>query len=200
MSCAKTSIVGLANAKEALETNLSCLKVHSQELQVQLDTLKTTTTSCSVMNSDASSSSSNTSKNCSTYHANCYMANHVKKGTHKIETKKIIRKIYRNDGLEKVGAKYKPLRDNHGKRALSYRLLKVNPSVEHKGWKSAKFIEGTTLYDALGRIHSSNASTSKIHEKVNNDPKGKLKNIVPTRGEQAPFYISNSYLCDYMLT
>jgi hypothetical protein len=61
----KTSIVGLANAKEALETNLSCLKVHGQELQVQLDTLKTTTTSCFVMNSDASSSSSNSCKNCS---------------------------------------------------------------------------------------------------------------------------------------
>jgi hypothetical protein len=51
LSCAKTSFVGLANAKEALETNLSCLKVQSQELQVQLDTLKTTTTSSLVMNS-----------------------------------------------------------------------------------------------------------------------------------------------------
>jgi hypothetical protein len=56
------------------------------------------------------------------------------------------------------------------------------------------------LYDALGRIHSSNASTSKIHEKVNDDPKGKMKNIVSTRGKQAPIYISKSYLCDYMLT
>jgi hypothetical protein len=64
-----------------------------------------------------------------------------------------------NDGLEKVEAKYKPIRNNHGKRALDYNLSKVNPSVEHKGWKSPKFIEGTTLYDALGRIHSSNAST-----------------------------------------
>jgi hypothetical protein len=65
-----------------------------------------------------------------------------------------------NDGLEKVEAKYKPIRNNHGKRALGYNLSKVNPSVEHKGWKSPKFIEGTTLYDALGRIHSSNASSS----------------------------------------
>jgi hypothetical protein len=70
LSCAKTSIVGLANAKEALETNLSCLKVQSQELQVQLDTLKSTTTSCSIMNYDASSSISNTCKHCSKYHAN----------------------------------------------------------------------------------------------------------------------------------
>jgi hypothetical protein len=27
-----------------------------------------------------------------------------------------------------------------------------------------------------------------------------MKNIVPTKGEQTPIYISNSYLCDYMLT
>jgi hypothetical protein len=85
-------------------------------------------------------------------------------------------------------------------RALGSNLSKVNPSVEHKGWKSPKFIEGTTLYDASGRIHSSNASTSKNHEKVNDDPKGKMKNIVSTRGKQDPIYISKSYLCDYMLT
>jgi hypothetical protein len=66
------------------------------------------------------------------------MANHVKKGTHK----KIMKKIYCNDGLEKVRVKYKPLRNNHGKRALGYNLSKVNPSVQHKGWKSPKFIEG----------------------------------------------------------
>jgi hypothetical protein len=32
----------------------------------------------------------------------------------------------------------------------------VNPSIEHKGWRSPKFIERTTLYDALGSIHSPN--------------------------------------------
>jgi hypothetical protein len=79
LSCAKTSIVGLVNTKEALEANLSCLKVQNQELQVKLDTLKTTTTSSLVINSDASSSSSNACKNCSKYHANCCLANHVKK-------------------------------------------------------------------------------------------------------------------------
>jgi hypothetical protein len=36
LSCAKTSIVGLANAKEALEPNLSCLKVQSQEFHLTL--------------------------------------------------------------------------------------------------------------------------------------------------------------------
>jgi hypothetical protein len=66
--------------------------------------------------------------------------------------------------------------------------------------KSSKFIEGTTLCYALGGIHYSNASTSKIHEKVNDDPKDKMKNIVSIRGGQAPIYISNSYLYDYMLT
>jgi hypothetical protein len=129
------------------------------------------------------------------------LANHAKKGTQKVETKKIMKKSSSNDGLEKVEVKYKPIRNNHGKRALGYNLSKVYPSVEHKEWKSPKFIEGTTLYEALERIHSSNANTSKIHEKVNDDdPKGKMKNIVSTRGEQAPTSTSNSYLCDYMLT
>jgi hypothetical protein len=45
------------------------------------------------------------------------MVNHVKKGTHKVETKKIMKSYY-NDGLEKVRAKYKPVRNNHGKRAF----------------------------------------------------------------------------------
>jgi hypothetical protein len=35
---AKTSIVSLANAKEALESSLSSLTVQNQELQVQLET------------------------------------------------------------------------------------------------------------------------------------------------------------------
>jgi hypothetical protein len=133
LSCAKTSIVGLANAKETLETNLSCLKVQSQELQVQLDNLKTTTISSLVMNSYASSSSSKTCKNCLKYHASCCLDNHVKKCTQKVETKKIMNNSSSNDGLEKVEAKYKPIRNNHGNRALGYNLSKVNPSVEHKG-------------------------------------------------------------------
>jgi hypothetical protein len=75
----------------------------------------------------------------------------------------------------------------------------VNPSIEHKGWRSPKFIEGTTLYDALGRIHSSKDETTQ--RKVNlSNTKDKLKNIISTNGEKAPTPISHSYLCDYMLT
>jgi hypothetical protein len=73
------------------------------------------------------------------------LANHAKKGTQKVETKKIMKKISNNDELEKVEAKYKPIWNNHGNRALRYNLSKVNPSVEHKGWKFPKFIEGTTF-------------------------------------------------------
>jgi chromosome segregation ATPase len=40
ISIAKTSIVNLANAKEALESNLSSLMVQNQELQVQLEKCK----------------------------------------------------------------------------------------------------------------------------------------------------------------
>jgi hypothetical protein len=126
---------------------------------------------------------------------------YVKKGTQKVEIKKIMKNNSSNDGLEKVEAKYKPIRNNHGKRALGYNLAKVNPTVEHKGWKSPKFIEGTTLYAILGSIHSSNGSTSQILEKVNSyDPKGKMKSISTIKGEKAPIPISNSYPCDYMLT
>jgi hypothetical protein len=75
----------------------------------------------------------------------------------------------------------------------------VNPSIEHKGWRFPKFIEGTTLYDALGRIHSSNGKTT--HEMVNvSNTKGKMKSVASTSGEKAPIPISHSYLCDYMLT
>jgi hypothetical protein len=36
-----------------------------------------------------------------------------------------------------------------GEKGLGYNSYKVNPSIEHKGWRSPKFIEGTTLYDCL---------------------------------------------------
>jgi hypothetical protein len=69
----------------------------------------------------------------------------------------------------------------------------------HKGWRSPKFIEGTTLYDALGRIHSSNGKLTQV--KVNlSHTKDKIKNVVSTNGEKHKTPISHSYLCDYMLT
>jgi hypothetical protein len=35
LDCAKTPIVGLANVKDALESNISSLKVQNQKLQMQ---------------------------------------------------------------------------------------------------------------------------------------------------------------------
>jgi predicted RNase H-like nuclease (RuvC/YqgF family) len=45
VDCAKTSIVGLAKAKDALESNISSLKVQNQELQVQFENCKNSITS-----------------------------------------------------------------------------------------------------------------------------------------------------------
>jgi hypothetical protein len=35
------------------------------------------------------------------------------------------------------------LKPNNGRKGLGYNSHKVNPSIEHKGWRSPKFIEGT---------------------------------------------------------
>jgi hypothetical protein len=65
----------------------------------------------------------------------------------------------------------------------------VNPSIEHKGWRHPKFIEGTTLYDKSTQV------------KVNlSHTKDKIKDVVSTNGEKFRAPISHSYLCDYMLT
>jgi hypothetical protein len=62
-----------------------------------------------------------------------------------------------------------------------------------------KFIEGTTLYDALGRIHSSNDKSTQV--KVNlSSTKNKMKEAGSTSGEKFNAPISQPYLCDYMLT
>jgi hypothetical protein len=127
------------------------------------------------------------------------LANHARKDSSKVEVKQILKKCSSNDGLSKVEPKYKPLRNNNGKKVLGYNTFKVNPSIENKGWRSPKFIEGTTLYDALGRIHSSNGNTT--HEKVNmSNAMGKMKSVASKSEDKAPIPISHSYLCDYMLT
>jgi hypothetical protein len=88
-----------------------------------------------------------------------------------------------NDGLKKVEPKYKTLRPNNGRKGLGYNSYKINPNIEHKGWRSPKFIEGTTLYDALGRIHSSNDKSTQV--KVNlSSTKDKMKEAVSTNGEK----------------
>jgi hypothetical protein len=91
------------------------------------------------------------------------------------------------------------LRHNNGKKGLGYNTYKVNPSIEQKGWRSPKFIEITTLYDSLGRIHSSKYETTQRKENLH-PIKDKLRRVVTTYGDKALIPISQSYLCDYMLT
>jgi hypothetical protein len=55
------------------------------------------------------------------------------------------------------------------------------------------------LYDGLGRIHSSQDETTPRKENLHTT-KDKLKRVVTTYGDKAPIPISQSYLCDDMLT
>jgi septal ring factor EnvC (AmiA/AmiB activator) len=62
ISCAKTSIINLVNAKEALESSISGLTIQNQQLQVQLEKCENSTTSPFVIDSNASSSKTSTCK------------------------------------------------------------------------------------------------------------------------------------------
>jgi hypothetical protein len=118
ISCVKSSIVNLANAKEALESSISGLMVQNQELQVQLEKCKNFTTSPLVVDSKASSSNSSTCKHCSKYHASCCLTNHARNNISKVKVNKILKKCCINDALKKVEPKYKPIRNNNGKGGL----------------------------------------------------------------------------------
>jgi hypothetical protein len=199
MANVKTSIVNLANEKDALESSLLSLTIQNQELQVKLESCKNFNTSSLVAKSKASSSNNNICKHCTKYHTSCCFTNHARKQSSQVKVKEILKKCSSNDGLKKVESKYKSLKPNNGRKGLVYNSYKVNPSIEHKGWRSPKFIVGTTLYDALGRIHSSNDKSTQV--KVNlSHTKDKIKDVVSTNGEKYRTPISHSYLCDYMLT
>jgi hypothetical protein len=199
MTNVKTSIVSLANEKDALESSLSCLTVQNQELQVQLENCKNFNTSSLIEKSKASSSNNDICKHCTKYHASCCLTNHARKKSPQVKVKEILKKCSSNDGLKKVEPKYKSLKPNNGRKGLGYNSHKVNPSIEHKGWRSPKFIERITLYDALGRIHSSNDKSTQA--KLNlSYTKNKMKDAVSTSGEKFRAPILHSYLCDYMLT
>jgi chromosome segregation ATPase len=77
ISHTKFSIVDLESAKDTLKANLSCLKVHYQELEEQLDTLENTTFSLAT-NLYSSSSTSMTCKRCSELEMNTCLTNHDK--------------------------------------------------------------------------------------------------------------------------
>jgi hypothetical protein len=136
MTNMKTSIVNLANEKDALESSLSCLTVQNQELQVQLENCKNFNTSSLVEKSKTSSSNNNICKHCTKYHASCCLTNHARKETSQVKVKKILKKCSSNDGLKKVEPKYKTLKPNNGRKGLGYNSYRVNPSIEHKGWIS----------------------------------------------------------------
>jgi hypothetical protein len=195
----KTSIANLANEKDALESSILSLTVQNQELQVQLENCKNINVSSLSIKSKSSSSNNTICKHCVKYHASCCLTNHARKKSPQVEVKEILKKCSSNDGLKKVEPKYKSLKPNNGRKGLGYNSHKVNPSIEHKGWRSPKFIEGTTLYDALGWIHSSNdkSTQAKVNLSYTED---KMKDVVSTSGEKFRAPISHSYLCDYMLT
>jgi hypothetical protein len=145
LSSAKAVIIDLASAKEVLESSISSLKVQNQELQVQIGKCKISTTSPLVVDSSASSSNASTCKHRLKYHVTCCLTNHARRNGSNTEVKHVLKRCSSNDGLRKAEPKYKHLRNNSGKKRLGYNTYKVNPSVEHKGWRSPKFIEGTTL-------------------------------------------------------
>jgi hypothetical protein len=149
-------MANVANEKDALESSLLSLTVQNQELQVQLESCKNFNTPSLVAKSKASSSNNNICKHYTKYHTSCCLTNHARKESSQVKVKEILKKCSSNDGLKKVEPKYKSLKPNNRRKGLGYNSYKVNPSIEHKGWRSPKFIEGSTLYDALGRIHSSN--------------------------------------------
>jgi phosphate starvation-inducible protein PhoH len=77
----KTSIVRLANVKDALESRLLSLTAQNQELQVQLESCKNFNTSSLLEESKASSSNNNICKHCTKYHTSCCLTNHARKGS-----------------------------------------------------------------------------------------------------------------------
>jgi hypothetical protein len=145
MTNMKTSIVNLANEKDALESSMLSLTVQNQELQVQLENCKNINASSLLVESKSSSSNNTICKHCVKYHASCCLTNHVRKKSPQVKVKEILKRCSSNDGLKKVEPKYKSLKPNNGKRGLGFNSYKENPSIVHKGWRSPKFIEGTTV-------------------------------------------------------
>jgi chromosome segregation ATPase len=142
MTNVKTSIVSLANKKDALESSLSCLTVQNQELQVQLENCKNFNTSSLVEKSKASTSINGICKHCTKYHALCCLTNHARKKSSQVKVKEILKKCSSNDGLKKVEPKYKSLKPNNGRKGLGYNSYKVNPRIKHKGWRSPQVHRG----------------------------------------------------------
>jgi hypothetical protein len=116
ISITKTSIVNLANAKEALESSISSLTAQNQDLQVQFEKCKNIAISPLVVNSNASSSKTSTCEHCLKYHATCCLTNLARKNSSQTKVKQILKKCSSNDGSKKVEPMYKALKPNNRKR------------------------------------------------------------------------------------
>jgi hypothetical protein len=75
----KTSIVNLANKKDALESSMLSLTVQNQELQVQLENCKNLNAPSLLIDSKSSSSNNTVCKHYVKYHASCCLTNHARK-------------------------------------------------------------------------------------------------------------------------
>jgi hypothetical protein len=78
MTNMKTSIVNLANEKDALESSMLSLTVQNQELQVQLENCKNLNASSLLIESKSSSLNNTVCKHYVKYHASCCLTNHAR--------------------------------------------------------------------------------------------------------------------------
>jgi phosphate starvation-inducible protein PhoH len=99
MTNMKTSIVNLANEKDALESSMLSLTVQNQELQVQLENCKNLNASSLLVESKSSSSNNTVCKHCVKYHASCCLTNHARKKSSQVKVKEILKKCSSNDGV-----------------------------------------------------------------------------------------------------
>ena len=123
MTNMKTSIVNLANEKDALESSMLSLTVQNQELQVQLENCKNLNASSLLIESKSSSSNNTVCKHCVKYHASCCLTNHARKKSQHVKVKEILKRCSSNDGLKKVEPKYKSLKPNNGKKGAWVQLI-----------------------------------------------------------------------------
>jgi hypothetical protein len=86
-----------------------------------------------VVDSYASSSNTSTCKHCLKYHAAYFLTNHARKNVLKVEVKQVLKRCSSNDGLSKVEPKYKPLRNNNGKRDLGTTLIRRTLALSIRG-------------------------------------------------------------------
>jgi phosphate starvation-inducible protein PhoH len=99
MTNMKTSIVNLANEKDALESSMLSLTVQNQELQVQLENCKNLNASSLLIESKSSSSNNIICKHCVKYHASCCLTNHARKKSPQVKVKEILKRCSSNDGV-----------------------------------------------------------------------------------------------------